>query len=227
MAMIALISDIHSNLEALKAVLEDSKRWGVEKTYCLGDVVGYGANPNTCTKYLIRNRIKSIMGNHDKAVITGQGLDNFNNFAKIAARWTMDEIPEESWRYLEKMPETMEDRDMLLVHGSPRDYLNEYVYPDMPQSLFKKFFDMTKKRIIIMGHTHIPFVKKLKQGLIVNAGSVGQPRDGNKKACYCLIDPSRTKAWIKRVDYDIDKAAEKILNAHLPSFLAARLYEGR
>lgn len=227
MTKIVLISDIHSNLEAFEAVLEEIKKSKVKKIFCLGDIVGYGASPNECINLIRKNRIKSIIGNHDYEAIKLQSIEWFNPIAKEAILWTHKQLTEENKKFLKNLPTYLEFENMYLVHGSPRNHIYEYIFPDTDEYDLKEFFIIVKKPVIALGHTHIQFIKKLNKKIIINPGSVGQPRDLNPKAAFCLFNTKNLKVDLERVKYDIDKAANKILKAGLPKFLSDRLYLGR
>ena len=261
---LAIISDIHANLEAFDAVLKEIKNRKIRKIFCLGDIVDYGANSNECVDLIRKNKIPTIMGNHDLTAVTFERIEWFNELAQISVKITNKLLTEKNKKFLLNLPKIIKHENMFLAHGSPRDYLYEYVYPDTPGFIFKYFLKITKKQIIAFGHTHIPFIKKVGKGLIINAGSVGQPRDGNNKACFCILDNEKVKTFsstkksakliscvpkiqrifqdiksteyflynkklkaeIVRVEYDISKAAEKMLKIGMPNFLAERLFQG-
>ncbi len=227
MTRIALIADIHSNLEAFEAVLKEIKKAKVKKIFCLGDIVGYGTNPNECINLTRKNKIKSVIGNHDYEAISLQNIEWFNPAARDAILWTHKKLTEANKKFLKNLPTYLEFGNMLLVHGSPRDYIYDYIFPDTDEYDLREFFAMAKKEVIAVGHSHIQFAKKFDNKLIINPGSVGQPRDLNPKAAFCIFDTQTLKVDLKRVKYDIGKAAGKILKAGLPRFLAGRLYLGR
>lgn len=221
---IAIIADIHANLEAFQAVLKEIKRLKIKEIYCVGDIVGYGANPNECVELVKKNKIKSIMGNHDLCAVNFEGFDWFNSSAQHAIEWTNNELTSENKNFLLKLPLTIKEKEMFIVHGSIENPLYDYIYPYISDSYFKNIFNKNKIKKLIMAHTHVPFVKKFKDKIAINPGAVGQPRDGNNKASFCILDNSKTK--ILRIDYDIEKAAHKILHFGLPEHLASRLYFG-
>jgi len=223
---IALISDIHGNLEALNAVLKEIKKRKINKIICCGDIIDYGGNSNECVEIIKKNEIKSVLGNHDYTAATLDDIDWFSYIAQRTAEITNKLLTEKNKKFLLKMPKVIKYENLFIVHGSPRDYLHEYIYPDTPDSIFKDFFNIVKKQIIAMGHSHIPFVKKIKNKLILNPGSVGQPRDGNNKASFCVLDNKNLKAEIVRVKYDIKKAADKIEEIGMPNPISDRLFEG-
>lgn len=230
MNMIAVISDIHSNLEALEAVLEDIEHHHVERILCVGDVVGYGANPNECCNIIRQFEIPCVLGNHDFVAVTGKLLEWFNPYARKALEWTKRKLTRENQMFLAELPRRLVlDIDGIkigLVHGSPWDELFEYVRPTVSESTLKKFLKEVGCSVLALGHTHVPFAKEVKTGIIFNPGSVGQPRDGIPLASYALFDIETRKVRIKRVNYDVETAAMKIKEAGLPDFLWERLYDG-
>ena len=227
MTKIALISDIHSNLEAFEAVLKEIKKSKVKKIFCLGDIVGYGASPNQCIELIKKYKIKSVMGNHDYEAINLQSIEWFNPIARDAILWTNKQLTEANKKFLKKLPTYLEFENIFLVHGSPRDNIYEYIFPDVDEFDLREFFAIAKKDVIAVGHSHIQFIKEFNNKLIINPGSVGQPRDLNNKAAFCFFDTKSLKIDLRRVEYYINKAANKILKAGLPKFLADRLYLGK
>ena len=225
--MIAAIADVHSNLEALKKVFGKIKN--CEMILNAGDIVGYNANPNECVDVIRKSKIKSVLGNHDHACITGDTV-GMNPIAAEAVAWTRKRLGDDGMKCLRKLPEKLEivykGKSIVVLHGSPADPINDYVFPWTLERIFEKFLKDAKADILILGHTHVPFVKKLECGIVVNPGSVGQPRDHNRDASYALIDVIRMDAKIFRVDYDIPKVCDEILRAGLPDFLAERLFFG-
>ena len=226
---IAIISDVHSNLHALEAVLKDIRQKDCKTILFAGDVVGYGAFPNECCEKLQEACKIIIQGNHD-ANLDFKRLDWFNPDAQEALRWTEARLtrPLKSW--LLGLPKEWQGeiagRKIYMTHGSPDDPLYAYVMPNTDPKLFGRWLNEKRANVLIMGHTHIPFVRKLTQGLIVNAGSVGQPRDGDPRACWIELDLEKLDAEIHRVGYAVERAAEEIQKQGLPKFLAERLFEG-
>lgn len=218
---VAVISDIHSNLPALREVLKEIEGM---KIFCCGDLVGYAAFPNEVIEVVKKKGIISILGNHDHAVITGD-TSWFNPVAAAAVDWTRKEIKNENLYFLNSLPRAYEG-DFYMVHGSPRNQLDEYVSEDYPEKELLSFFRYTSKDTMILGHTHRPFIKKLGGKLMFNPGSVGQPRDLDPRAAYAVFDAAAKKVEIKRVEYDIDEAADAIIEKGLPELLARRLYAG-
>ena len=249
----ALISDIHSNLEALTAVLEHIERTGYEEIYCLGDVVGYGPDPATCAD-LVRKHCKlTLMGNHDEAVF--KGAWSFNEVARTAIDWTRKQLrptllrpgSRQRWKFLQELPLRHEWGNWSLVHGSPRDPTSEYILPRDAQwpgaAKFDELFQSVDS-ICFVGHTHIPGIfttepvftpqKNVDEAFspgpddgkwIVNVGSVGQPRDGDRRACY--LGYSEGKFRFHRVEYPYRETQAKIRGISLlDDRLADRLGEG-
>lgn len=223
---IAFVSDIHSNHEALKAVLREIKKMKVDKIFSIGDVIGYGGSPNECIELINEKNIPSVLGNHEWAVLQ-QSTTWFNPVAAEAIFWTINHLDKKHLDWLKKLPERSAVRisnyKILLVHGSPQDPIFEYVFEENVDENFAKGLDYN---VIVVGHTHIPFVKKIKDILIINSGSMGQPRDRNVRASFVVFDSEKFDAEIIRVEYDIKKAADKIIKSGLPPFLAQRLFLG-
>ena len=229
MPSVAFISDVHSNLEALEAVLASL---GKEELYCLGDVVGYGANPNEVVGLLRERGAQVVMGNHDYAAATGDA-GSFNPRAAMAAKWTSRQLTEANLDYLRRLPK---ERNLefggvkfCVVHGSPDDPLWEYVDPATHSQLFGHYLRKLGVMGLALGHTHIPYSWKGTEGEVFNPGSVGQPRDGDWRASFAVGDfeGGAIELEHRRVEYDVEGAAEKIIRAGLPEPLAARLRTGR
>ncbi|GCC11158.1 phosphodiesterase YfcE [archaeon] len=219
---IAVISDVHSNLPALEAVLDETGRVEV---YSAGDLVGYNPFPRKTIALFREKRIKSVMGNHDYAM--QHELSGMNTIAHKALVWTKNTINREELSYLESLPIKLAEEEFCIFHGSPFNPLNEYVFPDIPEEILRNYLKAGKRDILILGHTHIPLVKEFEEGLILNPGSVGQPRDGLKEASFAFLDIDRREAEIVRVDYPVEETARAIRKAGLPEFLAERLFYGR
>ena len=254
----AIISDVHGNLEALRAILEDIDRQQVDAIYCLGDVVGYGPNPCECVK-LVRERCSMVLlGNHDQGALFDP--DGFNVGAEKAIRWTRaqleqhDRMPRNAsdplTDFLGELPRTHAEGDLLFVHGSARRPLDEYVFPEDIYNPLKMehIFELFGK-YCFQGHTHIPgifttapdFISPLvpKSGqsqeqrlalptgkAMVNCGSVGQPRDGDPRACYLILEDESVR--YRRIEYPWDVTCQKIhAIPDLDNFLGDRLTQGR
>jgi predicted phosphodiesterase len=247
----ALISDIHGNLEALQAVLADIATQSVDQILCLGDVVGYGPNPCECLDLVMSKAALTIMGNHDQAALFDP--EGFNPVALKAIYWTRDKLDSGSpslknkrWDFLSELPRMHTQDKCMFVHGSPRDPTNEYVFPEF-------IYDKTKMDNIFnrvaqycfQGHTHMPgvfttdleFIKPAhceyvfplaKEKLMINVGSVGQPRDEDNRACYVVLDHSARKIYFRRVAYDFEVTIKKIYAiTDLDRMLGDRLRTGR
>ncbi|MBX9654219.1 metallophosphatase family protein [bacterium] len=246
--MWAIISDIHSNYEALMAVAEDIDKHEVEKVICLGDIVGYGPNPCECVDMVMDCDI-TILGNHDQGALFDP--EGFNSGAERAIFWTrtqlenaQDPLAEARWEFLGDRPRMHKEGDYLFVHGSARNPLNEYVFPEdiyNPRKM-EKIFQIVDK-YCFQGHTHVPgvFTENLQffspadlgytykldgKKTLVNVGSVGQPRDGDPRACYVLLD--NDTITYRRIEYDVRKTRDKIHGIpDLDKYLGDRLLEGR
>lgn len=245
---IAFISDIHSNLEALNEVLEDIKNKKIDKTYCLGDLVGYGPNPNEVIEMIKKENIETIMGNYDDAVAydkTSCGCTYNPGKETIigdeSLNWTIKNTKTNNKLFLKKLPKKLEleieGLKLLLVHGSPLNNLLEYVKPNTPVERLKEIVNSTKSDIILNGHTHLPMIKYVFGKVIFNAGSVGRPKDMNPKTGYLILNIiNNTFSYdFVRINYDIKTTCEKISKTGLPAELAAvlalgssyKMYEGK
>ena len=249
----ALISDIHSNLEALRAVLDDIRHQGISEIFCLGDIIGYGPNPRECIDLVGRMPVV-ILGNHDQASLFDP--DGFNPVALRAIAWTREMLEDTSaaaggptacnrrWDFLGELPRLHMEGDTMYVHGSPRDPTNEYVFPEdvYNQRKMETLFVKVQHRCF-QGHTHIPGVFRENmefvapedcdyqyplndEKIMVNVGSVGQPRDGDSRSCYVLQTDDRLQ--FRRVEYDLEATIRKIYdNPNLDNMLGDRLRDGR
>ncbi len=249
--MKAIISDIHSNLEALQAVLADIRKRGIRDVICLGDIVGYGANPKECID-LARQFNLTILGNHDEAALWSEQTEYFNPLARDAVEWTrvVLEDPKDSyqnnkrWGFLGELQRSYTENSCLYVHGSPRRPVREYIFPeDIANNAKMEDIFARIEHVCFIGHTHMPGIFNedmtfkppqevfnmydMGQGkTVINVGSVGQPRDGDNRACYVILDGTRVE-WV-RVQYDFDETIKKIYQVpELDNFLADRLAEGR
>ncbi len=228
MTDVAVISDVHSNLEALEKVLADV---GGMKVFCLGDIVGYGANPNEVVELVRKKGVTSVMGNHDYAAVTAD-TRMFNPRAAMSANWTTRELTGSNLDYLRSLPRQVRLElggvKAFLTHGSPDDTLWEYVHPVTHSQLFGYYLSKLGVCLLGLGHTHIPFVWKGNEGIVFNPGSVGQPRDGDRRASFAIVASGDDSAsvQVRRVDYDYEEAAEKIRERGLPEQNASRLSRG-
>ena len=239
-----IISDIHSNLFALEAVLEDAP--SDLPIWCLGDVVGYGPNPNECIELLRDLQVKCIVGNHDWAVMNKVDVRDFNPDAQRSVIWTQEALKPENLAYLEDLPLSLIEGEVTLVHGSPREPVWEYIlYPPIARLNFAYF----NTPYCFVGHTHVPVLfrfqvrddervcesEPLIEGgpqplgsgrLIINPGSVGQPRDGDARSSYAILDTEALTLEYRRVQYDITKIQELMEQAELPQRNIMRLSYG-
>jgi len=246
-ALRAIISDIHGNLEALESVLADIKSLGINEIYCLGDIVGYGPNPRECVDLVRKNCVVTLLGNHDQGALFDP--EGFNAGAERAIFWTRQVLEggtgaDSRWEFLGELPRVHKEPQRLFVHGSARNPLNEYVFPEdiYNQRKMERIFSLVEKDCF-QGHTHIPgiftedlnfltpeevnFEYRLGNGKhLINVGSVGQPRNGVPDSSYVILDGD--KLTYRRVKYDVDKTASKIYAIpELDRFLGDRLKEGR
>jgi len=243
-----VISDIHSNLAALQAVLDDvqNRSQSYDIVWCLGDVVGYGAEPNECIDLLRTLPHICLAGNHDWAVVGKLDLRTFHDTAAYVVEWTQEHITPQNMNYLKARPERLPHGDYLLVHASPREPIWEYI---TDVNVAEENFDVSSESFCLVGHTHVPvvFVKDGRTGnvhvslpsatvpvtlkrdsrYIINPGSVGQPRDGDPRAAYAILDTG-SGAWTPfRVEYPV-KTTQKIMKScHFPPRLVDRLEYGR
>jgi len=245
----AIISDIHGNLEALEAVLADIQQYNVADIYCLGDILGYGPNPRECLDLVMKHCAATILGNHDQAALFDP--EGFNAGAERAIFWTRNVLEtgdakgnERRWEFLGELPRVRREENILFVHGSARNPLNEYVFPEdiYNQRKMERIFALVDK-YCFQGHTHIPGIflgsfsflspeevdhsyELSEEKAVLNVGSVGQPRDGDPRACYVLLDGQTVR--YRRVPYDLDRTIAKIYKIpELDNFLGYRLREGR
>ncbi len=260
---IAVFSDVHSNLEAYRAaILNIASRGDVGALWCLGDVVGYGADPEICVQITLAlagsapppelddelgeavremaGKLRHVvLGNHDAAAFGHHIINYFNEAARAAALWTGAAISESASRYLQNLPLTAAEGDALLVHATPVRPQEFYYVTSVADA--REAFSATEARVIFYGHNHQPAVVAEREGRpaaataeefgvggrwLVNVGSVGQPRDGDRRACYVVYDAGDARLEFVRIDYDVDAAAAKILKAGLPRVLAERLQYG-
>jgi putative phosphoesterase len=231
---IAILSDIHGNVEALEKVLSVIRDRKVDSIVCLGDIVGYGASPNACIETIRSVTPYILLGNHDEGAIQLEKTEYFNPYARIAAEWTHDELTVENQEFIKTFPFTLDQQGILFVHSSPFQP-EEWHYIITPTDATHNFSYFTQQ-ICFVGHSHIPDVfcednttMEVVRGkkFIVNIGSVGQPRDSDWRSSFGIFD---TDSWVYqniRTEYDIETAAAKIRKAGLPRPLADRLFAGR
>jgi diadenosine tetraphosphatase ApaH/serine/threonine PP2A family protein phosphatase len=241
----AVLSDVHGNLEALEAVLADVDRQRPDAVVCLGDTVGYGPDPNECASRIQALGGPVLAGNHDLAAAGALDVSDFTPMARLAIEWTIGVVSSETRRWLASLPARLETPHFLGVHGSPRDPIEEYIL-DLPTSL--AIFSEHPFSLCLVGHSHVPgaFVLEADGTLsarelpigeatplvatsryIINVGSVGQPRDGDPRAAYVLLDAEAATVTLRRLPYTILATQEKMTTRGLPVPLAQRLALGR
>jgi len=238
---IAVLSDIHSNLEALNVVLKEIVKRNINKIFFLGDVVGYGPDPDICVEIVSQNCQEVVAGNHDWAVIGLTPLEYFNHDARLAAEWTRDKIKKDTLDFLKKMKikSILKEDDIILVHSTPKE-------PEAWNYIFTLFdaevnFHYFEEKICLIGHSHKPFIiERLPTGelvvhkekvnfkkfcrYIINVGSVGQPRDADPRAAFAIL--SEENVEIIRIEYDYNITQQKMRKEGLPEFLIQRLAKG-
>ena len=240
---IAIVSDIHSNLPSFEAVLLHAEAGGrVDALWCLGDLVGYGPHPNECIAQLRRYEHRAVAGNHDLAACGRMGTEEFNEAAAAAAQWTAGQLSDAARAYLEELPLVVTEGDFTLVHGSLRWPEWEYL---LSSEQAQAHLELQQTPYGLVGHSHLTFVceedapPRLRptvdgervelgsQRLILNPGSVGQPRDGDPRAAYALYDSEARAVTYHRVEYDIGATQRAMEAARLPAWLSERLSYGR
>ncbi len=237
----AIFGDIHANLEALEAVMADAKLQGVTDFVCLGDVVGYNADPVACLNIIREMNFPTVKGNHDSDASENHSLENMNPVAAFALQWTREQLDEDQRLWLKRLRMVRQVSDYTIVHSTLDQPVNWNYVTNRFDAMSNFSYQFTK--LCFHGHTHVPkvYVKSDKVREVtadsvkieanakyfINAGSVGQPRDGDPRACYVIYDNESEIIVFRRVDYDMAKTQEKILAAGLPEMLAERLAEGR
>ena len=227
---IVVISDIHSNLDAFEAVIAKLPEY--DELFCLGDLVGYGPQPNEVVERLRQLRPSAVlMGNHDYAVVTGD-TEGFSSRAAEAVKWTSKKIAHQHHEYLATLQPSARlekgGKRLGLFHGSPSNPLTEYILPGLTDSAARNLIARSGAEVVLLGHTHVPMAYSFGGNIIGNPGSVGQPRDGDPRASFATLTISEGQLSfdIIRVEYDVDSVADKIVQTGLPRFLAERLYVG-
>ncbi len=240
----AIVADIHANLAAFTAVLDDiEKRGGADELWCLGDVVGYGPDPHRCLELLRKYKHVCIAGNHDWAAIGRVDTASFNAAAAEACFWTAQQLTAEDRQYLGNLPLMLQRGDFTLAHGSPREPIWEYILSEVAARENLAYFETP---FCLVGHSHIPFIFEKGESnerlagpegdvplalaenrLIINPGSVGQSRDGDPRAAYTVYDSQGRSVAHYRVDYDISATQLRMREYDLPDSLVRRLSFGR
>jgi predicted phosphodiesterase len=237
----AIISDIHGNLEALEAAIDALSREKIDKYLCVGDIVGYGADPRECIKKTRALGPITVCGNHDAACVGLLDAMRFTKAARSAILWTQKKLGREDIAFLKGLDLVFKNNHFILVHGTlPEPQEFRYM---LDKDTAEETFDVMDMRICFVGHSHVPGIFSYKnkrvdyfykekarlsgeEKVIVNVGSVGQPRDGDPRLSYCVYDSDEDSLALRRVTYDIEKAQKKILKAGLPPLLAHRLKMG-
>ncbi len=240
---IGIFSDVHGNLEALKVVLKALRKERVDRSYCVGDLVGYGPNPNQCVKKVLQFSNGVVAGNHDRAATGQNPITYFNEYARVAIEWTRKVLNENAMNTLNRLPLVLTEGEITLVHATPdepKTWQYIFTYTDAHRS-----FGALKTPLCFVGHSHAPvaFVQdeegeiftqdpteiKLEENkmYIINVGSVGQPRDGDPRACYGVLDTNRRWFRLKRLAYSVEVVQEKMWKENLPPYLIDRLSAGQ
>jgi diadenosine tetraphosphatase ApaH/serine/threonine PP2A family protein phosphatase len=241
---VAVISDVHGNLPALEAVIGEIEGSGADQTWCLGDLVGYGAQPDECVARARETCDLCLVGNHDLVVLDRLDISTFSAGAAAAARWTRERLGAEAGDFLASLSPSDTDRQVGLYHASPRDPIWEYV---LSNDAAEGSMSVMEPRVAAIGHSHVALrferadggsaagelapggtTADLSEGRwLINPGAVGQPRDGDPRAAWLDLDLEAWTATWRRVEYPIDLAAGAIREAGLPAMLADRLYYGQ
>ena len=240
---VAVVSDIHGNFTALEAVFAAIDADAPDELWCLGDLVGYGARPNECCAAVEARINLSLAGNHDLAVRGTIDLAEFSGDAGAAARWSREVLTPESLAFLNSLETHATRADVAMFHASARDPVWEYVLSD---EAALATLELTEEPVVLVGHSHVALHVQLasdgysgalspagtevdlaKGRVLLNPGSVGQPRDGDPRAAYLLLDLEARTATFRRVEYDIERTQAEIREAGLPEMLAARLATGQ
>lgn len=238
-----IFSDVHANLAALEAVITSMSQWGVRRKVCLGDLVGYCADADTCVQLVQAYSDICIMGNHDSVALKREPSLHFNQFARLAIEWTQKQLSQESLDYMKKLPYIVEENDLCFVHASPKSPADWFYVSSLEDAV--DAFEYFVSKVCFVGHTHSPVIVSLGQDnvprvvesdeyiaragerLLVNVGSVGQPRDRNPQACWCFFDDQTMEVRFIRVPYAVHRTQETMRKYQFPPFLVQRIEEGR
>jgi diadenosine tetraphosphatase ApaH/serine/threonine PP2A family protein phosphatase len=240
---VAVISDVHANWHALEVVLEAVDAERPDELWCLGDLVGYGPRPNPCCAAVQERATVCLAGNHDLGVLGQLDLEEFAPDAVASAEWTRGVLRPEARSYLESLSPTAEREGVALFHASPRDPVWDYV---LSLEAVEASFELTWEPLVLVGHSHVPLAVAVANGalagglapegtdaelapdarLLLNPGSVGQPRDGDPRAAWLLLDFEGRRASFRRVPYPVERTQEEIRERGLPDALAERLARG-
>lgn len=245
---IVIISDIHSNYDALLEFERRLKNIKFDEIWCLGDVVGYNAEPNECVEWVRKNSKYILMGNHDYAILNQEEKFLFNEYARRAIEWTEKKLSLENKIFIGTFRISLKINGIFLVHSSPSSPLKWEYITGVDEAIYN--FNFFEEKICFLGHTHVPLIFELKDDklkviypeckgekflyildkdakYIINPGSVGQPRDGDPRLSFCIFDNSDYSIDFFRFEYNVKEAARKIFETDLPHFLGERLFIGR
>ncbi|UCG62432.1 MAG: metallophosphoesterase family protein [Candidatus Zixiibacteriota bacterium] len=240
---LALISDIHGNLEALVSVLKHVEKQNVDEIHCLGDVIGYGSDPSGCLELVDKSCTVKLMGNHEYAALGLEDTDDYNPAAQKSAIWTRSQLSDKEKAVIAEFQMSHVLKDMFLVHASPFEPEDWHYVLNAEAAL--EAFEHLDERICFLGHSHVPqiyaereddlprcqtghdFQPDEESRYLINVGSVGQPRDNDPRACYVTFDTNEYEVLYHRSEYDIETAQGKMVQANLPRMLIARLAMGR
>ena len=240
---VAVVSDIHGNYHALEAVLAEVLSETPDEIWCLGDVVGYGPDPNRCCEAVERHANLCLAGNHDLAVIGSLTVEDFNGDAAVAVRWTQTVLADDARRFLEPLVPAATRNGAALFHGSPIDPVWDYV---LSEEVARASMEMVRAPLVMVGHSHVALSiaydgEALSGGLahggqevdlrasrwLLNPGSVGQPRGGDPRAAWLMLDLAAGRASFRRTEYPIERTQAEIRSVGLPEALAVRLERGQ
>lgn len=236
----AIISDVHANLEALQIALKYIHSKKISQIICLGDIVGYGPRPNECMELIKKHAQICLMGNHDHAVLGLTDIYYFNQYAKEALLWTRRQLLQYNKAYLENLPFSAKLNNLLFVHSTPIEPQEwHYIFSEQEA---RSNLDIVQEPLVFIGHSHIPVIFSYNNGAfytekvalnlqedryIVNVGSIGQPRDGDPRACFILYDEETASIEFVRLEYPVKETYRQIIDSKLPPFLAMRLLAGQ
>ena len=231
---IAIFSDIHGNHEALVNVLNDIDEQKPDHAFCLGDLVGYGPRPNEVIETIFEAKIPTVMGNYDEGVGYEKGdcgcayvTDEEKTNGQRSIDWTTEQVSPDNKAFLRSLHDKIEFNtkgyQVLLVHGSPRR-INEYLYEDRPERSLTRMLESVEANVVVCGHTHQPYYRQVAGVHLINDGSVGKPKDGDRRACYALITlEDKVSVEFRRVEYPVESVADEILEIVLPEAFAEAL----
>ncbi len=221
---IGFISDVHANLPALEAVFRDMSARNIGPVYCAGDILGYYTYPDEVVELLQRRKVNCFAGNHDRAVLVG--TKGMNSIAAAAIEWTREHMSSATRDFINDLPNSIhrpiEEVMVAVHHGSPR-HMSEYIFEE---HVSDELLAIAGAKLLVLGHTHMPYQAQFPTGHVINPGSVGQPRDGDPRASYAILDSSEWTFSTVRVVYDQRTVMEKIRENKLPEMLASRLMRG-